>query len=297
MKPRLLLVCLLAAIVARPAAGQEQPPDSLLRRAQRLAGEGEGARARALLDSLVTGASPGSHARAEALFWRAALSPDTAAAMTDYSQIVVEYALAPRAPDALLRLGQIEFARGNRPAAGRLFGRLVLEWPQSAVRGEGWYWLGLTRMTLGDAPAACAALDSARRHVTSNRVELLNQVSYASQQCRAIVAAAPSRDSAKAEPDSTKARPDSAAAVETALREGQRAWSAQAGAFRTQGEAERRARAIAARGFDTRVDHPTALFHVRVGTFLRRADAAAMVAKLKAAQIDAIVVEVTRRER
>jgi cell division protein FtsN len=50
------------------------------------------------------------------------------------------------------------------------------------------------------------------------------------------------------------------------------------------------------KGHVARIERPTALYHVRVGSFASRAEAVRLVSRLKLERIDAIVVEATRRE-
>ena len=110
-------------IVARVAQGQAAAPtraDSLqaaYRRAQRLVTDGQGADGRALMDSLVNAAEPGSSAEADALFWRATLAESWESAQRDYLRVMLEHDRSPRAGDAMLRLAQGESARGDREAA------------------------------------------------------------------------------------------------------------------------------------------------------------------------------------
>jgi hypothetical protein len=288
---RLIAVAaVLTALLVPAVSGAQLPrpslPDSLFLRAQRLLRDGDAARARALLDSLVRTSHDGTNARAQALLWRATLAIDSATVEGDYIAIVVDHALSPHAADALLRLGQIEYARGSRTAAVTHLERLVLEHRTSAAAADGWFWLGLSRIGNNDLPNGCVALDSARRRIPSSNVELLNRLDFVSQPCRAL---------AEARPAGAQTAPprDSAPAAE---RPTSRRWSAQVAAFRTNAEAERLVRSLKEKGHSARVDKLTPLFHVRIGAFATRAEAVTLVSRLKREKIDAIVVEATRRE-
>jgi hypothetical protein len=277
------VLLLLIGGVAAGAQGNSPPlPDSLFLRAQRLVAEGDAVTGRAILDSLVRVNRDGTSARAQALYWRAALAPDSTSAENDYIAIVVDHSLSPYAADALLRLAQFAYVRGNRSAAITHLQRLVLEHRTSAAAPEGWYSLGIARIADNDVPNGCAALDSAKHRIPASNVELLNRVMFVSQPCRALADARP------APPPAT----DSTATTE---RPAGRRWSAQVAAFRTSAEAERLVRALKDKGRTARVD-TLKLYHVRVGSFASRTEAVTLVSQLKRDKIDAIVVEATRRE-
>ena len=89
-------------IVARVAQGQAAAPtraDSLqaaYRRAQRLVTDGQGADGRALMDSLVNAAEPGSSAEADALFWRATPAAHAMRAIFSFRDFRPRYLSADR---------------------------------------------------------------------------------------------------------------------------------------------------------------------------------------------------------
>lgn len=292
---RIVVVASFFALLAHGATAEAQDnppplPDSLFVRAQRLVREGDAARGRALLDSLVRTSREGTEARAQALSWRAALATDSTTAEGDYIAIVVDHALSPYAANALLRLGQIEYARGSRSAAVAHFERLVLEHRASTAAADGWFWLGLARMGNNDAVNGCVALDSAKRRIPASNVELLNRVSFVAQPCRALTDARATPATPPVTPPATP--PDTTTATERSVG---RRWSAQVGALKTNGEAERLVATMKTKGYTARIDK-LALYHVRIGTFASRAEAVALVSKLKRAKVDAIVVEATPRE-
>ena len=184
--PLLLTVVTIAA--AFPATGDAQQTDSavtdtMFLRARRLVADGNGAAGRALADSLLTAATPGTLRYAEALFWRASVAPTAAAAERDYRMLSIEYPLSPRAEDALLRLAQLELARGDRALALKHLERLTLEHPASASRARASYWRSRVLFEDGNAPRACAALADARTHLAVGDVELRNQVEFQSRRC------------------------------------------------------------------------------------------------------------------
>ncbi len=278
-----------AGLVSAQGA-QAGPADSVFRRAQRLANQGDSVAGRALVDSVLRATRDGSDARADALFWRAMLAPDSSAARRDYLTIVIDHALSPRAADALLRLSQLELGWGDRGAAISHLERLVLEHPASEAAGDGWYWLGRARIAERDLAGGCVALDSARRRMKAGDVERGGQITFAQQPCRALTTTAPSAVGQAAPTPGGKAaaRPPADSGA------GARRWSAQVAAYKLRADADELASKLKARGYDARVD-ALSLFHVRIGLFRTQAEAAAVVATLKQRKITAFVVEATRR--
>lgn len=116
-------------IALPPAVHAQQEVDSALARIERMIMAGDRAAARGVTDSLLAALPPESPRVADALYWRAASASNAADAERDYLRISVEHPLASRAPDALLALAQLEFARGDRAAARRRFDRLLRDYP------------------------------------------------------------------------------------------------------------------------------------------------------------------------
>jgi cell division protein FtsN len=193
-----LAACLLAvpAAVVAPRASNAQtvaltaasPSDTIaidaaLARARRQATDGDLAGARLVLDSLANLGLPGSPRLAEVLFWRATYAQTASGAERDYRRIVVEHPMSARSEDALLRLSQLELARGDQQLAVRHLERLVLEHPDSPNRPRAQYWMARAWMDAGDAAKGCAALGQALASASSTDAELRNQVRYTGQRC------------------------------------------------------------------------------------------------------------------
>jgi len=294
---RLPLLGILLAPALGAAQGAPPLPEALFTRAQRLVNEGAGAEARVLLDSLVRVTPDGTEARAQALFWRGQLAADVAAAQLDFSRIVVEYPLSPRAADALLGLAQFDVARGDATAAQRYLDRLVLEHPASSAATEGYFWLGRMRLEAGDGRGGCTALDSALARLRPQDVERRNMVEFAAQPCRsgAAFAAPPAAAAAAAPPGRTATAPGTASTTRAPTGP---QWSVQAGAFGSKADADRHAARLKAKGHEARVWNATPNrlpWRVRVGRFATRAEATALVARLKRDGIDSFIVEAEAR--
>jgi len=226
----------LLSLLLLPAAAAAQTPvtptadtgprasaDSLYLRAQRMVMNGAGTDGRAIVDSLLRAARPGSAAHAEALYWRAALAETAAEAERDYLRLTIEYPLSARTADALYRLGQLELTRGNRTLALSRFERLASDFPDNPQRGRALLGMGRIYLDQRRLPQGCAAVAEAQRVARAQDVELRNQVTFLSRQCvgvnttnaRAadVTAAAPAA-AAAADPAAAPTAPASAAPVD-----------------------------------------------------------------------------------
>jgi cell division septation protein DedD len=331
MIARRVTTLLLTAVISTALQAQDSAAtatrDTLYRRAQRLVNEGKGDQGRAIVDSLLKAAAPGSAAYAEGLFWRASLATTAAEAERDYRQITVDFALSPRTEDALLRLAQLELQRGDRPAALAHLERLFRENGTGTSRARAGYWMARVYFEMNDATRACSALADSRAAISPADVELSNQVDYLAQRCPRVAAAARPTQSVPPPaplpvvPDTVVARVDSTASVPPssppsaappvaakppvtppptvtkpapaktapASAEPQR-FSVQVAAYGTVAEAQRLVKKYRANGYDARVAGTVAPFRVRIGRFKTRPEAAALAKVLKEKSGAAFVV-------
>jgi len=199
--PGALLSCAATLAVAqRPA----RPTDPVFVRAQALVSDGNGAAGRALIDSVIAATPPTARLYPEALFWRASLASNAADAESDYKHIVVDYPLAPQAEDALLRLAQLELARGDREGALVHLQRISRDYPRSKSLARASYWTARVLFERNDVPNACAANANALTLAGDAEIELRNQIQYQGQRCPSAVAAVaaikPTADAPSANP-------------------------------------------------------------------------------------------------
>jgi cell division septation protein DedD len=152
--------------------------------------DGNGVAGRALIDSVIAATQPTARLYPEALFWRATLAANAADAESDYKHIVVDYPLAPQAEDALLRLAQLELARGDRDGALGHLQRIPRDYPRSKSLARASYWTARVLFEKNDIPNACAANANALAQADASQVELRNQIQYQGQRCPAAVAEA-----------------------------------------------------------------------------------------------------------
>lgn len=161
------------------------------RRAQTMVNDGNAAAGRALVDSMIAVAAPGSNDHAEGIYWRAVLAATAADAEMDYRRLVVDYPMSPRVEDALIRLAQLEIARANYDGALRHLNKLAAEHPQSPERGRAGYWTARALFDKNDIQGGCAATANALAVTSEGDAELRNQINYLNQRCAGVVIGAP----------------------------------------------------------------------------------------------------------
>jgi DedD protein len=177
-------VLLLGPIVA---GGQASPGvNPVYLRAQMLVNDGNAAAGRALVDSMIAVAAPGSNEYAEGVYWRAVLAATAADAEMDYRRLVVDFPGSPRVGDALIRLAQLEIARANYDGALRHLNRLIAEHPESPLRPRAGYWMARAMFDKNDLPGGCAAIADALARTSEGDAELRNQITYLNQRCAGI---------------------------------------------------------------------------------------------------------------
>jgi cell division protein FtsN len=137
---------------------------------------------------VIAATQPSARLYPEALFWRATLAANAADAESDYKHIVVDYPLAPQAEDALLRLAQLELARGDRDGALGHLQRIPRDYPRSKSLARASYWMARVLFEKNDIPNACAANANALAQADASQVELRNQIQYQGQRCPVAVA-------------------------------------------------------------------------------------------------------------
>ena len=160
-----------------------RPTDPVFVRAQALVSDGNGVAGRALIDSVLAATQPSARLYPEALFWRATLASNAADAESDYKHLVVDYPLAPQAEDALLRLAQLELARGDRDGALTHLQRIPRDYPRSKSLARASYWTARVLFEKNDIPSACAANANALSRAAADEIELRNQIQYQGQRC------------------------------------------------------------------------------------------------------------------
>jgi len=204
------LFCVATLAIAQTPS---RPADPIFVRAQTLVSDGNGVAGRALIDSVISKTPPTSQLYPQALFWRATLASNAADAESDYKHIVVDYPLAPQAEDALLRLAQLELARGDRDGALNHLQRIPRDYPRSKSLARASYWTARVLFEKNDIPNACAANANALAQADASEIELRNQIQYQGQRCPAAAAVTTTASVAPTPVSSTNTPPAPTAAT------------------------------------------------------------------------------------
>jgi cell division protein FtsN len=99
----------------------------------------------------------------------------------------------------LIRLGQLELARGDRDPAAQHFQRAIRNYPNSSSYATANYWLARTYFEGNKIERACIANAEAMTSVDPANVELKNRIEFQNRQCHGVVLKVPTAgDSAPA---------------------------------------------------------------------------------------------------
>lgn len=280
MVPLLLVIGL---TVPAFCAAQTEPR---LARAVRLAQDGMGDSARAVVERILTATPSTDTLYPQVLYARAVVAASPQEMRRDLQRVTAEYAASNWADRALLRLAQLDFAGSDLEGAARDLERLRQDYPTSPVYPQTAFWAARIYFDLGKPPSACRWLAEGLAQVGSD-IEARNQLSFYNQRCAGVVldtakadtthvdsaakaTAAPS-DTAHAAaeslpPASAARQPDSAAHA---------VFRIQVAAVNTRAAADSIAQRLKTRGEDAIVVADKGLYKVRIGAYATRAAAAA----------------------
>ena len=329
MRGRILMGVMLVLLggVSRSDAQASASLTSAVGRARSMVDGGDGAAARALLDSLVMRAPPGSDDLAEALYWRGVLSERVAEGERDWKRLVVEAPLSTRVPEALLRLGELEALRG-RPAMARAhFARILLDFPESTHGPKAMLWIARSYFDERDVTRGCETVSTMWRSSTLEG-ELRLQTAEMNKNCTtttaggtattaggtsttagspattvgsaatatvvavtAPVVAVPAPVVAVPAPVVAVPAPVVAVPKPVVTAPSTVFFELQLAAYDTRVQANALVARLVKRGLKGRVDGERAPFRVRIGRYETRAEAVAMLARLKKQGQRGFVVE------
>ncbi len=268
---RTLVTAALIVVLAAPAAAQVFAPadtvlkDSILLEAVRLATEGQGDSARALVTLRLTQLSPGDSLYAAALFTAGVVSASSDSAISYFRQVSIEHSRSQWADQALLRMAELRFANGELAAAARSAERILLDYPFSDVLPKAAFWAGRAYLELGDAATGCPLLQRAGDSAGDD-VELGNRSRYYMQRCPGAGAAPDS-----AGPQRDERRPSSGTF-----------YSVQVAAVSSVTAANEVMQSLHDQGYESHVVRgEDGLFKIRVGRFAQRSEAESLLAELK----------------
>ncbi|MEO7999763.1 MAG: SPOR domain-containing protein, partial [Gemmatimonadaceae bacterium] len=189
-----LSVFALRDATAQPAAPVSAGVTSAVARARALSNDGDDAKSRTLLDSLVNTAPRESNDLAEILYWRASLSSDAQSSERDWKRLVVDVPFSPRAGEALVKLSEQDLQRNNPAIARQHVQQLLLDHPDSPQRSRGLLVLARSYFDQRDTPRGCGIVSAVRRDAPLSAVEVRLQADELQQQCRNVVEVAMGKD-------------------------------------------------------------------------------------------------------
>ena len=182
----LFAAALLSPHVASAQSSVSADVTAAVARARALTNDGEDAKSRTLLDSLVKSLSRDSFNAAEALYWRALLNEGSSTAELDWKRIVVDVPFSPRASEALLKLSELDMLHANRTLARQHVQQLLNDYPTAPERPRAMLVLARSYFEERDAPRACGVLTAVRKEAPLSAVEVRLLADELQQQCRNV---------------------------------------------------------------------------------------------------------------
>lgn len=275
-------VLLLLVLSVGPTVRLSAQSDPRLAEAVRLAGEGRGDSARAIVRALLTRLSPQDSVYPEALYTAGILAGDASEAQRHLQRVAIEYGWSPWADDALYRLVQLNYAQADPAAAAQTVTRLRRDYPDSPILGRAAFWGARAYFDLRDERGGCAlirqALDGA-----GDDIEFRNQVNFYAARC-ATVAIVPTDTAKPAAPAATPTTPAARAAGpdSTQRQAAPAAYSVQVLAVKNAGQVDEMLTRLRVMGYEARVVRDVdGLLKVRVGRYPSRTDAQAAAQRLR----------------
>lgn len=182
-----LLATLLVPTAAFPLRAQE---DSRLVAAVRLAQDGQGDSARALVRQLLAQTPTTDTLYPQIVYTMGLVARDAEERSRDFRRVTVEFGSSSWADDALLGLAWGEFASGNATGAARDLERLRADYPLSPLLPTAAYWAARSYFEMNQPDTACNWLSQGLEGA-GNDVELKNQLTYYAPRCATTAGAAP----------------------------------------------------------------------------------------------------------
>ena len=273
--------------------------DPRLVAAVRLAQDGQGDSARAVVKKILDATPVADPVYAEAVYTSGIVAATTADRERHFQRLVVEFNGSPWADDALLQLAQLNFAKGDLAGVTRNVERLASDYPQSEVIPEAAVWAARAYFRQQDTGAGCRWLANGLAHADTLDVELRNELTFLNGRCVAAGDTTQGRSGAAAQGDTTQGRsggavqPAPAPAPSTApAPQRPSAWSVQVASSTSQANVDALIARLARDGFPGGyVVKDGATLKVRVGNFSARAQVDQLLGRMRSKYPSAFVVE------
>ena len=264
------------------APGLPAQEDSRLVAAVRMAQDGKGDSARAIVLDLISSTPQSDTLFPQIVYTMGLVARDATDRTRNFRRVAVEFAGSAWADDALLGLAQEDFAAGRAEASARNIERIRSDYPTSSLLPVAAFWGVRAYFELRNSVEACRWLSQGLA-LAGEDVELVNQLSFYSPRCSTASAdAPPSSVPAPARTDS--AVPASSAPVTSppAPSQGGGKFTVQVAAASTEPAAEATSNALRTAGYDPHIVREGGFIKVRVGRFATRAEAAAAASQVRA---------------
>ncbi len=252
-----------------PAAAQTDPR---LVAVVRLAQDGQADSARGIIRRTLETTPPSDSLYPEVLFTSGMVAATEYDRRISLRRVIVEYSTSDWADDALLLMGQVEYANGNPGASLAQFTRLLADYPASPLAAVAAFWGARAAGDLNNGAEACRIADLGLAAPTED-IEVKNQLQYQRQRCAALVVKAP-------EPvvDTTKTVVPEPRPAPASITKGFRV---QVIAAPTEAKATATIERVKGIGYEAVIVREGGFFKVRAGPFATRAEAQTAMAKIR----------------
>jgi cell division protein FtsN len=235
----------------------------------------------------------------------ARVNADAQVAEDHYLTVAVNYPTTRVAPEALLRLGQARHARGDSQHAVAYLERVMADYPESELRAMAAIWLARVQTGTASKRELCNVLRSVEtgsnpetiQHMKNEQIRACGSAQVVTTARKPAAPRSVRTDTirAPAKVDTAVIEPAEPASVST----GKSTIAIQVGAYRELSRARAAKLELERAGFTgarlVRVPGNT-LIRVRIGKFNNRAAASALLARLGAANLSAVLVNDTESE-
>lgn len=255
--------------------------DSRLVAAVRLAQDGKGDSARAIVLDLISSTPQSDTLFPQILYTMGLVARDANDRSRNFRRVAVEFAGSSWADDALLGLAQEDFAAGRAEASARNVERIRSDYPTSSLLPVAAFWGVRAYFELRNSAEACRWLSQGLA-LAGEDVELANQLNFYAPRCATASAEPPPAPGAtppRTEPAVSPPAPATQPPVPVA---GSGKFTVQVAAASTEPAAEATSSALRSAGYDPHVVREGGFIKVRVGRFATRAEAVAAASQVRA---------------
>jgi cell division septation protein DedD len=278
---------LLAIVVLTGSATVAAQEDSRLVAAVRLAQDGKGDSARAIVLDLISSTPQGDTLFPQIVYTMGLVARDAGDRSRNFRRVAVEFAASAWADDALLGLAQEDFAAGRAEASARSIERIRADYPTSSLLPVAAFWGVRAYFELGKREDACRWLGQGLA-LAGEDVELQNQLNFYAPRCGpGSTEPASAQGPPPVRPDTTAATPPAPppatpATNPPATPAGTGKFTVQVAAASTEAAAQSTSTALRNAGYDPHIVREGGFIKVRVGRFGTRAEAVAAASQVRA---------------